>query len=49
MTEKPKTFALRIVFDLEDTKGGIGHFIGSPGGIPKPTPLGTLIKWSKTQ
>ena len=45
-----KTATIEFVFELEDTRGGDGHFIITPDGeIPKPRPLGTLIKWSKEQ
>lgn len=49
MTQEPRPITLQITFDLRDDKGGIGNFIVTPTGIPKPLPLGTLIKWSKTQ
>lgn len=51
MSETKKTVTLQITFDLEDLRGGDGHFVltREDEGPPKPMPLGTLIKWSKTQ
>ena len=50
INQKKKTVTIEITFNLEDPQGGDGHFIITPDtGIPKPRPLGTLIKWSKEQ
>lgn len=45
-----KPFAIQLIFDINEVAGGDGHFIITPDGVvPKPRPLGTLIKWSKEQ
>lgn len=51
MNEKKEIVTIPVTFDLEDARGGIGHFIYTreDDGPPKPFPVANLIRWSKIQ